>query len=101
MAVNWILPVRATQAILSVVVLGLMAYGTSSPPYYLASQSNNAAQYRHGGQRTGANPHPWRSTTSSSRRPGQSSPSSLSSSPRFPSSLTSRRNLVCDGRCWA
>jgi hypothetical protein len=29
---NWILPVRAAQAVLSIVVLGLMAYGTSSPP---------------------------------------------------------------------
>jgi hypothetical protein len=28
---NWILPVRATQAVLSIVVLGLMAYGMSSP----------------------------------------------------------------------
>lgn len=28
MAVNWVLPVRGAQAVLSIVVLGLMAYGT-------------------------------------------------------------------------
>jgi uncharacterized membrane protein len=39
MAINWVLPVRAVQFVLSVVVLGLMAYGTSfslflfPPPY--------------------------------------------------------------------
>lgn len=30
MVVNWILPVRGVQAVLSVVVLGLMAYGKFS-----------------------------------------------------------------------
>lgn len=29
MAVNWILPVRGVQAVLSITVLGLMAYGAS------------------------------------------------------------------------
>ena len=33
MAINWILPVRAAQAVLSIVVLGLMAYG--KPPTHL------------------------------------------------------------------
>jgi hypothetical protein len=61
MAINWVLPVRAVQFVLSVVVLGLMAYGTSfplflfPPPYiHLTSLS----QYHHGGQHTGANPPP-------------------------------------------
>lgn len=37
---NWMLPVRAVQAVLSIVVLGLMAYGTHSPtPYPILRQS--------------------------------------------------------------
>jgi hypothetical protein len=32
MKISWIYPVRAIQAVLSIVVLGLMAYGTSSSP---------------------------------------------------------------------
>jgi hypothetical protein len=37
MAVNWILPVRAVQAVLSITVLGLMSYGSSpsTPPHHL------------------------------------------------------------------
>lgn len=30
MAVNWILPVRGLQVVLSLVVLGLMAYGNTT-----------------------------------------------------------------------
>ena len=30
MAVNWVLPFRALQAVLSIVVLGLMSYGVFS-----------------------------------------------------------------------
>jgi hypothetical protein len=33
MAMNWMLPVRAVQAVLSIVILGLMAYGTSDSSY--------------------------------------------------------------------
>jgi hypothetical protein len=33
MAINWVLPVRAVQFVLSVVVLGLMAYGTFLSPF--------------------------------------------------------------------
>ena len=42
MAINWILPVRAAQAVLSIVVLGLMAYGTSHshPPSLLPTISS-------------------------------------------------------------
>lgn len=43
MAVHWILPVRAVQAILSITILGLMAYGSSrkhllATPYILTHQ---------------------------------------------------------------
>jgi hypothetical protein len=32
-SIPWTYPVRGVQAVLSIVVLGLMAYGTSLPPF--------------------------------------------------------------------
>jgi hypothetical protein len=57
MAVNWVFALRGVQAVLSVGVLGLMAYGSSYAPsssHHLLTQS---IQYRHGGPVTGVNPH--------------------------------------------